>query len=514
MKPSSELFDLIQSLSKSEKRFFKLSSSIQTGDKNYLKIFDYVEAQETYDEGALKAHFAGERFIKHLPSEKNHLYKLILKSLRQYYGEQSVSSILKQELKNIEILYNKALIKECKKFIKRAKSMAREHEQFYYWIELISWKKKLTEESYESGEFDVDLNKIIEEERAVIEKLRNLAAYHALYSRINAIFRSGGFTRNEEERATVNEISDNHLIKGRNTAISVRATSICYYIKGLCAATNRDFSDSYTYFNRTKQILEEHPKIRMDLGKRYILTMFHLMRCYIDDRNFAMAQQMIDEIKSLKSKKGFNSLDLSLKILNISIIDQMNVYNLQGDFEKAATIYDKYRAERKMIAEKSSKEQRIKLLFNAAYTFFGTGDYRFALQLLNDILNDNEQRLRQDLYSFSRILNLLIHFELENFEFLEYSSNAAIRYLKKTKRDYEIEMVFVKQMRKLARTATKLDAVNIYQETLNEVNALLENENERVILDYIDICSWLNAKTTGDSFVDQAKKKATFSTKN
>ena len=115
MKPSNELFMLIKSLNKSEKRFFKLSSTIQAGDKNYLRIFDFVDKQEEYDEEALKVAFQNETFIKHLPSEKNHLYKLILKSLRSYYSEQSISSILKQEIKNIEILYAKALYKECGK---------------------------------------------------------------------------------------------------------------------------------------------------------------------------------------------------------------------------------------------------------------------------------------------------------------------------------------------------------------------------------------------------------------
>jgi tetratricopeptide (TPR) repeat protein len=507
MKPSNELFDLIKSLTKSEKRFFKLSSSIQTGEKNYLKIFDYIDGQEEYDEAKLKDYFKDERFIKHLPSEKNHLYKLILKSLRQFYGEQSVSSILKQELKNIEILYNKALFKECKKFLKRAKRVAHEHEKFYFLIDLISWEKQLTEESYESGDFNVDLKKIIEEESEVINKLRNLAEYHILYSRINAIFRSGGFTRNDEERATVHEISDNYLIKGKNTAISTRAASICYYIKGLCAATNREFSDSYTFFNRTKQILDKNPKIRIDLGKRYILTLFHLMRCYIDERNFVMAQKMLDEIKSLNGKKGFNSLDLTLKILNISVIDQMNLHNLQGDFNKALEVYETRKNEKTKIFEKSSKEQQIKFLFNAAYTLFGVGEYKKALKVLNDILNDNEQKLRQDLYSFARILNLLIHFELENYEFLEYSSNSAIRYLNKIKRDYEIETVFAKQMRKLARTATKLESITIYKETLEQVQNLLKDDNERVILDYIDIQCWLQSKITEDSFVELVKSK-------
>ena len=151
MKPSTELFKLIKSLTKSEKRFFKLSSSLQSGDKNYLKIFDFIERQPNYDENELKKVFKGETFIKHLPSEKNHLYKLILKSLRSYYSEQSVDSTLKQEIKNVEILYNKALYKECEKFVSRAKETAKKYEKFYYWFELIGWEKRLLESAFESG---------------------------------------------------------------------------------------------------------------------------------------------------------------------------------------------------------------------------------------------------------------------------------------------------------------------------------------------------------------------------
>jgi hypothetical protein len=70
---------------------------------------------------------------------------------------------LKQEIKNVEILYNKALYKECEKFVSRAKQVAREHEKFYYWYELISWEKKLLEEAYESGEFSTNLDELIAE---------------------------------------------------------------------------------------------------------------------------------------------------------------------------------------------------------------------------------------------------------------------------------------------------------------------------------------------------------------
>jgi hypothetical protein len=119
MKPSTELHELIRSLTKSEKRFFKLHSALQSGDKNYLRIFDAIDRQKVYDEDAVKKQFAKETFIKHFPSEKNHLYKLILKALRAYHGEASVSGLLKQEIKNIEILYDKALYNEANKTLHR-----------------------------------------------------------------------------------------------------------------------------------------------------------------------------------------------------------------------------------------------------------------------------------------------------------------------------------------------------------------------------------------------------------
>ncbi|PHR47628.1 MAG: hypothetical protein COA32_06645 [Fluviicola sp.] len=501
MKPSNELFVLIRSLTKSEKRFFKLSSAIQTGEKNYLKIFDFIDGLEEYDEEALKEEFKRETFVKHLPSEKNHLYKLILKSLRSFYSEQSSASILKEELKNVEILYNKALYKECRKFLKRAKKIATDHEKFYYLIELISWEKRLIEESYESGDFDVDLNQIIEEESEIVAKLRNLAEYHILYSRINAIFRSGGFTRTEQEQDTVREISDNYLIKGKNTAISTRAASICYYIKGLCAWTNREFNDSYTFFNRTKEILDNNPKLKQDLGKRYTLTLFHLMRSYMDDANYDMAQEMIENIRSLKDKKGFKSTDLSLKITSISIIDQMNLYNLRGNFEAAYDFYESNKKEVDIILHKASKEQKIKLQYTNAYTLFGIQNYKGALSVLNDILNDNEQKLRQDIYSFARILNLMVHYELENYQLIEYSANSTLRYLKKIDRNYNIESYFVKQLKKVSKIVYDKGDAN-FKELKEGLKDYLKDNKERVILDYIDVVSWTKSKVEGTSFED------------
>lgn len=507
MKPSTELFKLVKSLSKSEKRFFKMTSSLQSGDKNYLKIFDVIERQEEYDEEEIKRIFKKETFVKHLPSEKNHLYKLILKSLRSFYSEQSVSSVLKQEIKNVEILYNKALYKECEKFVARAKLLAAEYEKFYYWYELISWQKKLLEEAYEEGEFTTNLDELIEEEESVIQKLRNLAEYQVIYSKINLIFRSGGFTRNENERKIVEDIADYHLIKGKNTAISTRASSMCYYIKGLCAATNRNYEDSFQFFNRTREILDKNPKIKMDSPQRYVMTLFHLLRCHIDNSDFEEATQLIEVLRALPERKEFASTDIMVKVFANTYNQELNLLHKKGDFAKSIELIGEIDRKSVGIKDKLSKEQELLFLYNKAYSYFGVGEYKKSLSFLIEVLNDNEQNLRQDIYSFSRLLNLIIHFELENYDYLEYVIKSTNRYLSKYEKDYKIEEVLIKNIKKLAKASHSIAQLDIFEQMKKEVGNLLQDHNEQVLLEYFNISAWIDSKLNKSPLALEVKKQ-------
>lgn len=248
MKPSSELYDLIHSMTKSEKRYFKLFASLQSGDKNYLKIFDTLESQKVFNEEELKEKFKNETFIKHLPSEKNHLYNNILKSLRNFHSDKSASNQLQEQLRNIEILFKKALYKQCDKLIKKAKKLAYKYEKYYYLLDIIDWEKLLLEEKYQQGIFDRQMKELVDEEAECVEKLNNLAEYHMLYSKILYVYRRQGFIRTNEDLQLVMEVQNHPLIKGKGTAKSVKATTACYFIQGLCALTARNFKQAKKKF--------------------------------------------------------------------------------------------------------------------------------------------------------------------------------------------------------------------------------------------------------------------------
>jgi tetratricopeptide (TPR) repeat protein len=499
MKPSNELFDLIKSLTKSEKRFFKLQSSLQSGDKNYVRLFDLIDKMAEYDEELVKKTFKGEKFIKHLPSEKNHLYKLILKALRSYYGETSISSTLKQEIKNIEILYHKALFDECSKFLERAKKMAAKYEKFYYLFELIYWEKTLLEESFENGKF-IDLNKLIQEERDVLEKLSNLAAYHVLYSKINYVFRSGGYSRTEENVQIVEEIVNDPLIKGKNTALSKRAATICYYTQGFCNLAKGDSTTALEKFMKVRTILDEAPSLKSDLSKRYIRTLSNMIVCLTDMRRFDEAREIIQQMRGLAGQDGFDSPDIQTSIFKDTGLSELSIYHFTGQFTKAIPDLEDITRSLTEYEGKLHKEHELAFFYQFAYIQFGAGHYSKALSWLNKVLNDNETDLRQDMYSYARLFNLVIHYELGNFDLLEYTIKSTVRYLQKRMRDFPVEKLIIEQFKKLIRTQSAAEKRTIFQNFRDQLKIEIRRPEDEVVLKYFDFNSWLDSKISGESF--------------
>lgn len=506
MKPTTELFDLVKSMTKSEKRFFKLSSTLQSGEKNYIRIFDVIDEQDEYDEQKVKDKFKGETFIQHFPSEKNHLYKLILKSLRNFHSENSINSILRQEIKNIEILYKKALYRECAKFVSRAKKMALEHEKFYYLFDLINWEKQLLEEEYETGDFDKDLDQLISEETQCIEKLRNLAEYHMIYSRANFVIRKGGFARTENERKIVREISNYHLIKGKNTALSARAASICYYIKGVCAAFDRDYEEALVNFEKVKDIINRNEKLRPDLASRYVRMLNLTLNCYIESKRFNEANAIIQELNRIKDDEGFDSTNIQLRIFTTTVTAQLQICNKTGDYQRGISLVPEIIKMLDKLSSKINKEQVVEFYYNLSGIYFIAGEYKEALYWLNKVLNDNEKNLRRDIYNFSRIFNLVIHYELGNYDLLEYVIKSTTRYLNKDEKEYNAEMILIKHLRKLIKTTNDKLKQEGYKNMKQDLEEIFENKGEDLLLNYFDILTWVESKIQRVAFPELLKR--------
>jgi hypothetical protein len=143
MSKKDHLYELIQSLDKSEKRYFKIYFTNEAKEQKYLKLYDAIEKAKEYDEKKIKLQLKDAYIQKHFAETKYYLYQLILKVLKHYRTENSVDNLLLEKIQNIEVLIQKALWEQAISELQKAKKMAYDYERFEFLILLFSYQNKI-----------------------------------------------------------------------------------------------------------------------------------------------------------------------------------------------------------------------------------------------------------------------------------------------------------------------------------------------------------------------------------
>ena len=119
------------------------------------------------------------------------------------------------------------------------------------------------------------------------------------------------------------------------------------------------------------------------------------------------------------------------------------------------------------------------MYYYIAYAYFGKGDYRTSLRWVSKIIS-NKTDLRSDILCFSRLLNLILHIELDNQLQLEY----VFKFLKKS-------------ITPLNPKTQRESFLSFKTELLQQLN----DPHEHRALEYFDFISWLDSKIEGKPFM-------------
>jgi hypothetical protein len=141
---ADELFHLIKTLEKGEKRNFKLyvSRNISSDELKIITLFDAIDKLDQYDEEViLKKNPSIQK--QQLSNLKSHLYKQILSSLRLIRNDQSIDMQLHEMLDHARILYNKGLYHQSLKTLQKIKELAGHYHQMTFWMQALFFEKKI-----------------------------------------------------------------------------------------------------------------------------------------------------------------------------------------------------------------------------------------------------------------------------------------------------------------------------------------------------------------------------------
>lgn len=504
MKVTDDLFQLIKSLDQSEKRYFKIFATmhIKGADNNkYVKLFDSIDSQEKYNEDLIRKNFPNEKFLNQLHVAKNYLYNNILKSLRIYYSEKSKLNELMDLLKDVQILYEKSLIKQCRKHLDRAKKIAYAYEKHAQILVILDWEKTLARTSAYSDIEEKDLLEYYNEHVSAIDNLNNINEYWKLTMNYFFLRKKQGNVRDKNELKKFNEIIKHPLLKSEKTATTYISKSFYFNIKGLYYHTNKDYKNLLTYSLKLVNLYESNPLLKKE--DNYIAALNNLLIVQIELKKYDEAINTISKLRKIDA----HSPVTQARIFVTSYDTELNLYLRTGDFKKGIDLINNIEEGLKKFRHKLNKESEVLFSYNISYLYFGLNDYENSLKWINNIINDSELKIREDIQCFARILSLLIHFELKNFDLIEYNIKSTRRYLSNKNNLNRFEMLVLNFIKKLVSTDNDDDKKYIYKSWKNELLKESDDLTEIKALEYFDFISWLDSKITKKDFQEIVKNK-------
>ena len=263
MKPSDKLYELIKSLSKAEKRNFKLlySSVAHSDSKNFIRLFNLLEKMPFYDEAIIKKQFHGEPMVIQLTATKHYLYTLIIRSLL-YLKQNNADTYYESNLKCIPILFNKKLYNHITKLILPIKRKLYETESYQFLLEALHWEEK-TNSYLPIFKEAFNKNKQIRiEKESAIKKYQNQCIYNSLKAQTFAIVKDARFLLKKAEFIKIQNEIINTI--NENPPLSSKAKCDYYYINGTLDFYNGKFKESKLNYKTILQLLKKHPFLMYD----------------------------------------------------------------------------------------------------------------------------------------------------------------------------------------------------------------------------------------------------------
>lgn len=504
MKVTDDLFQLIKSLEPSEKRYFKVFATmhIKGSDNNkYVMLFDAIDNQQEYNETEIRKQFQKEKFLNQLHVAKNYLYNTILKSLRLYHSEKSKLNELIDILRDVQILYEKSLFKQCRKLLDKAKKIAYTYEKHSQILAVLDWEKILARTSSYADIEEKGLLEFYNEHYETTEKLNNINEYWKLTMKSFLLRKKQGEIRDKTELKKFNQIINHPLLKSEDKATTFLSKTFYHNIKGLYYLTNKDYKNLLIQCLKLVELLEANPLLMKE--DNYIASLYNLLLVQIELKKYDDALATIKKLRNLETK----SPTMQARIFVTSYDTELNLYLRTGDFDKGILLIREIEEGLKKFKDKVNKESEVLFAYNIAYLLFGIMDYENSLKWINKIINDRELNIREDIQCFARILNLLVHYELGNYDLIEYIMKSTRRYLSNKNKLNKFELITLSYIRKLINGKTKDDKIFIFKEWKKELNKISDDILEIKAFEYFDFISWIECNISGKHFTEIIKEK-------
>lgn len=462
-----QLFKLIKSLTKAQKRYIKVNATHIIGKQNnYMLLFDALDKMDSYDESKLLKKFKGTNFIKHLPSEKNYLFELILKNMRSFNNDRNINFTIQSLIQDIFFLYEKGMLESSLKKIRKAKKLCYNFGQYYYLLEILQWERRITN-LHITNEYIVNNGEKHQEINHVIQLIDNEHTYQKLKDEFNLLFRRDFYNVEEEKLQKLEELFKHPALQDQKLALTFRAKlhfHSCYVTYYRVKSIRKKELEAE---RKTIELWEANPHLISEYLYHYKTILHSYAETAYAINAFDLYSETIAKMKSIPA----NSIKEEAEDFQNIYFLELYYYLNSGNFDKALELVPEISDSLLKYNELINKPRLISFYYNIAVVYFIHEAYEETLEWINRI-SLIKLDTRQDLQHLARIMQLILHYETSPPEVVEYIYGQTYRYLYKHDRINQFEKIVFTYIRKLNKVVDRPKMLGLLGDLLEELNAL------------------------------------------
>ena len=501
------LFILIKSLSKSEKRQFKVyvgRLGVNT-DSKFLALFNHLDKSNSLEDEVIVAKGIVKK--QQLSNLKAHLYKQILISLRLSPLHQNIRSQIREQLDFATILYHKGLYRQSLKILEKAKALAIENQENNSAYEIVELEK-IIETQYITRSISTRADELTMEAKALSMKNVLTSRLSNLSLQLYSLMLKSGYVRNSKEHQKVAQYFKNKMPEYDWNLLGFREKLWLYKAHLWYSFIVQDFLSCYKYSKKWVELFYENSKM-INLnpvfflrGNHYLMESLFLIKDKTSLKSHVL--QFEETISSDSFPKDGNIEALSFQFL---YNNKLNIHFLEGSFSEGEALVTPIIEGCKNFHNRIDDHHVMVLYYKIGCLYFGMGNYKKCIEYLSRIIDNKALKMREDLMCFSRVLSLVAHYEAGMDYHLDTQLKETYRFLIKMNDLHEVQKEMIKFLRNLGDIfphQIKEEFKKLHQ-TLKQYE---DHPYEKRAFLYLDIISWLESNIEGKPVAEVIKEKS------
>lgn len=487
MKASNELHALIHSMSKNEKGFFVKYASRQGKEKNHIRLFKALNAQNQYDRAALCKKFKGEAFLKQINVAQHYLYHLILKSLRLYHEKNYVELELYDLLANAFILEIRGMKEGATKILKKAKKIATAHYQYLILLEILQRYATFVVGS-KSPQILKETQDIYQEIFEIIHILEEEYTFRSLNHSILLCYRKDKQLASKQYAELLREISSHPLLVSEAAPQSFYAKYLQFNIRCTEARIYGDREIAHENYKEIIRIWEDHPQMIQSVPHLFKIHVSNFLGNAIIAGKFEKVDVYMSKMEELPARNLNEKVEAFQNVAYLKLLYYLNL----NDLEKAKQFIAEIEANLDVLTPYLNPARAVVIYYNILMVFFLLEEFDSTISWLNKILYQRKTGPRQDIKTFAQVLEFIIHFELGHDLMLDSLLNNAFRSVNRRIKTTPYEQTLLTNFRKLLRSNSSQEQVPVYLEFRTALEGFTTLSQKPTGIDELII--WLNAR--------------------